>query len=68
MFCVWVCLCVYVCGWVFGVGWGGGGVGSPDVSAFATSALPSLIGSMRKDNIRVAFIGDQVAVGGARAG
>ena len=49
------------------MGWGGG-VGSPDVSAFATSALPSLIGSMRKDNIRVAFIGDQVAVGGARAG
>ena len=47
---------------------GGRGVGSPDVSAFATSALPSLIGSMRKDNIRVAFIGDQVAVGGARAG
>ena len=51
-----------------GWGGGGGGVGSPDVSAFATSALPSLIGSMRKDNIRVAFIGDQVAVGGARAG
>ena len=60
-----MCVCLWVGLWC---GMGGGGLGSPDVSAFATSALPSLIGSMRKDNIRVAFIGDQVAVGGARAG